>query len=97
MKTFKGFINYGVLAAEKRQKWTATAKHDLAVVSDEVEIMVPEGWELNEDNMGYPIVTAPWGWTYDPNELLQGDENPYFSGIDKDNKGFRIKLDWRKL
>lgn len=40
---------------------------------------------------------APWGWNYDPNELLEGKEEPYFAGIDADGSVFRKKLDWIKL
>lgn len=95
--TFKGYINYGVLAAEKRQIWTAAAHHAYATAYDEVEITIPDGWTVEENAFGDMIVTAPWGWAYKPNELLQGNENPYFSGFNQSGNGFRIKLDWHMI
>lgn len=97
MNTFKGYVNYGCLAAEKRPVFTAGAPDSTATVSDPVEYTVPDGWELGENAAGQTLVTAPWGWTYDPNELLEGKENPYFGGIDKDGNKFQIKLDWKEL
>ncbi|MFR6276766.1 MAG: hypothetical protein ACLUL2_25760 [Blautia sp.] len=38
MKKFTGYINYGVLSAEKKQVWTANAPHATATCSDKVEI-----------------------------------------------------------
>lgn len=95
-KSFKGFINYGVLAAEKKQVWTEAAPHAYAVVSEKVEIIVPDGWELGENEYGCLLVTAPWDETYRLGDLLKGNENPYLTGINKNGSGFRIKLNWRK-
>lgn len=95
--TFTGFINYGCLAAEKRPVFTAGNPQPTASISEAVEFTVPVGWELGENWVGDPIVTAPWGWDYSPNDLLGGKEAPYFAGIDKDGNGFGIKLEWRKL
>lgn len=97
MNTFKGYVNYGCLAAEKRPVFTAGAPDSTATVSDPVEYTVPDEWELGENAAGQTLVTAPWGWTYEPNELLEGKENPCFAGIDKDGNGFRIKLEWKEL
>lgn len=96
-KTFNGYKNYGCMAAEKRAVYTAGNPQPTATASDEIEITMPEGWKLDENEFGGLIVTAPWGWTYTPDELLQGDENPYFGGNDKSGNGFRIKLDWREI
>lgn len=96
-KTFKVYKNYGCLAAEKRVIYTAENPQPTATVSDEIEVTVPDGWKLDENEFGSLVVTAPWGWTYTPNELLQGNENPYFAGIDKDRNEFRIKLDWHQI
>lgn len=95
--TFKGFINYGAIQAEKRQIWTSAAPHAYATAYDEVEITIPDGWTADENAFGDMIITAPWGWDYKPDELLQGNENPYFAGFDQNGNGFRIKLDWHMI
>ena len=34
------------------------------------------------------MVTAPWGWDYDINEVLSGDKFPGFSAVDKDGREY---------
>ena len=70
MKTIEIYINYGVLAAEKRNIYTFGAEHPHATCSDKMEVVVPEGWELYQNESGREMVTAPWGWDYDINEVL---------------------------
>lgn len=96
MKTFRGYINYGCLAAEKRPVFTGGNPHPTAAESEPVEYTVPEGWLCDETETGI-VLTAPWGWTYSPNELLEGKENPYFCAINKDGKEIRTKLEWRNI
>lgn len=104
-RTFKGYINYGCLAAEKRPIFTAGNPQHTATVSDPVSYEVPEGWELRETGAGNVIVTAPWGWDYDPNELLsvrKGNEteslnSPHFRGCDKEGKYFSIPIRYEEL
>ena len=38
------------------------------------------------------VVTAPLGWEYDINEVLQGNKNPYFYAMDKEMTGHRVEL-----
>lgn len=97
MKKFTGYINYGVLAAEKKQVWTANAPHATATCSDKVEIEIPEDWELFETNGGEIMLSAPWGWDYAPDEVLAGNEYPYFKGIDNDGNGFSIRLNYQEV
>ncbi|MFR6220406.1 MAG: hypothetical protein ACLUKO_27410 [Enterocloster bolteae] len=96
MKTFKGYINYGCLAAEKRPVFTEGNPQPTATVSEPVEYTVPEGWGCDETEMGI-VLTAPWGWTYSPNELLDGKDNPQFHVINKEGEEMRIKLEWRHI
>ena len=96
MKTFRGYINYGCLATEKRPVFTGGNPHPTAAESEPVEYTVPEGWLCDETETGI-VLTAPWGWTYSPNELLEGKENPYFCAINKDGKEIRTKLEWRNI
>lgn len=70
MKTIEIYCNYGVLAAEKRNVYTFGAPHATAVCSDKMTVVVPDGWELYQNQMGRIMVTAPWGWDYDINEVL---------------------------
>ena len=70
MKTIEIYCNYGVLAAEKRNIYTFGAEHPHATCSDKMTVVVPDGWELYQNQMGQTMVTAPWGWNYDINEVL---------------------------
>lgn len=93
MKTIEIYCNYGVLAAEKRNVYTFGAPHATATCWDKMTVAVPEGWEIYQNQMGQTMVTAPWGWDYDINEVLQGKEYPYFRAYDKEMnmKKFRLK------
>lgn len=85
----KIYCNYGVLAAEKRNIYTYGAPHGTATCYDEMMVEIPEGWEAHESNTGKLTVTAPWGWDYDIDEVLQGNEKPCFYALDKNMNGHR--------
>lgn len=70
MKTIEIYCNYGVLAAEKRNVYTYGAQHPTATCSDKMTVVVPDGWELYQNQIGQVMVKAPWGWDYDLNEVL---------------------------
>ena len=72
--TIEIYCNYGVLAAEKRHVYTYGGQHMHATCSDKMTVIVPDGWELFENVMGTLMVEAPWGWTYEINEVLPGHE-----------------------
>ena len=93
MKTIEIYCNYGVLAAEKRNVYTFGAEHPHATCSDKITVVVPEGWELCQNQMGQMVVTAPWGWDYDINDVLQGNEYPYFRAYDKNMNMKVFKLE----
>lgn len=88
----KIYRNYGVLAAEKRNIYTYGAPYNTADCWEELTVETPEGWEPFENTMGKLMVKAPWGWDYEINEVLQGNERPCFSALDKDMKGHRAYL-----
>lgn len=88
----KIYCNYGVLAAEKRNVYTYGAPEATATCWDEITVEIPEGWETCENNAGDLMVTAPWGWSYKINEVLQGDEKPCFYALDDGMKGHRQYL-----
>lgn len=39
------------------------------------------------------MVTAPWGWNYEINEVLQGNEKPCFYAIDKNMDKHKVYLE----
>lgn len=104
-RTFKGYINYGCLAAEKHPVFTAGNPQPTATVSDPVEYTVPEGWEVSKTEAGDVIITAPWGWDYRPDELFSGRKgneteslsSPHFKGYDKDGNYFSIPIKYEEL
>lgn len=104
-KTFKCYINYGCLAAEKHPVFTAGNPQPTATVSDPVIFEIPEEWELGETGAGNVIVTAPWGWDYEPNELFAGRKGneiealntPHFKGYDKEGKYFSIPIKYEEV
>ena len=93
METIEIYGNYGVLAAEKRNVYTFGAEHPHATCSDKITVKIPEGWEIYQNQAGETMVTAPWGWNYSINEVLQGDKKPCFYALDKEMKGHRAWLE----
>lgn len=94
MNDFTIYRNYGVLGAEKRNVYTYGAPHIRGVCNDELKVKLPDdcGWKLFENNFGEILIESPWGWTYNLNEVLQGNENPYLYALDKDQKAHRVEL-----
>lgn len=94
-KEFKIFKNCGTLAAEKRNMYTYGGAHPLSDYAEEVTVRLPsnEFFELEENSAGDLFVRSAWGWDYEINELLQGDENPCFFALDKGMDSRRIYLD----
>ena len=93
-KEFEIFCNYGCLSAEKRNVYTYGWQHHTAACSDKMVVKLPENdwFGIYETATGTLAVESAWGWNYDINEVLQGDEAPCFFAVDKDGKGHRIKL-----
>lgn len=88
----KIYCNHGILAAEKRNVYTYGAPEATATCWDEMTVEIPEGWETFKNAMGNLMVTAPWGWEYGINEVLQGNEKPCFYALDKNMNGHRQYL-----
>lgn len=86
------YRNYGCLAAEKRNLYTYGAPHATAVCSDKMTVEIPDGWTLSETVSGGVIVTAPWGWDYQINEVLAGNDAPMFIARDNDGRGYKRTL-----
>ena len=91
MSTIKIFKNYGCLAAEKRNVYTYGTEQPTATCADEIVVKIPDGWKvINSEND--ILLESPWGWTYNPNDLLNGNEKPCFMGYDRDGRIFNIPL-----
>lgn len=87
MKTIDIYCNYGVLGAEKRNVYTYGAPHFRGVCSDQMTVIIPDGWELYETISGSTGVTAPWGWDYELNEVLSDlNGHPVFKAMDKNGR-----------
>lgn len=93
MKTIEIYCNYGVLGAEKRNVYTFGAPHYTATCADKMTVVIPNGWKLYRNQAGQTLVTAPWGWDYEINEVLQGNEHPYFRAYDKNMNMKVFKLE----
>ena len=96
MTTFKGFINYGCLSAEYRQVYTAFYPASSAVVSDEIEITVPDGWELYTTVYDETFIAAPWEGKYNINDILTGSKRPCFTAYE-DWKLHKIALEYKTV
>ena len=90
MKTMEIYKNYGCLAAEKMCVYTYGGEHHTAVTSEKTVVKIPDGWEADEIPHGEMTLKAPWGWTYNPNEVLTGNKEPKFVAYDKD----RVRHDY---
>ena len=88
----KIYCNYGVLSAERRNVYTYGAPHSAATCWDEMTVEIPEDWEAFEDAIGNLMVTAPWGWNYEINEVLSDNKNPCFYALDDNMDGHRQYL-----
>lgn len=87
MKTIDIYCNYGVLGAEKRNVYTYGEPHFRGTYSDEMTVIVPDGWELYGTISGGAGVTAPWGWDYEINEILSDvNGHPAFIALDKNGR-----------
>lgn len=92
---FEIYCNYGVLAAEKRKVYTYGNKSETSVTSDKLSVELPENeyFSLHETEYGRLFVKAAWGWDYDINEVLIGNEKPYFHALDTNMKAHNVYLD----
>lgn len=87
MRKIEIYCNYGVLAAEKRNVYTYSGEHPNASCSDTMTVEIPEGWDIFQSQIGKVMVTAPWGWDYDINEVLTDIKGrPAFRTMDKNGR-----------
>lgn len=93
MKTLEIYKNYGVLESEKRNVFTFGAEHSTATCSDKITVAIPDGWNVFETASGRTAVTAPWGWDYDIDDVLQGNKKPYFCAMDHNMNEHRAELE----
>lgn len=93
MRTIEIYKNYGVLGSEKISVYSFGGEHPHATCSDKMTVAVPDGWEIFQSQAGQIMVTAPWGWDYEINEVLQGDKKPCFCAMDKNMDECRVCLE----
>ncbi|MEY8328350.1 hypothetical protein AALB81_03275 [Lachnospiraceae bacterium 48-33] len=86
-KIIKLFKNYGCLAAEGHPVYTYS--NFCSDIYDILYFYLPDDFDIYFNDFGSMILSAPWGWSYTPDELLQGQQfnfdNPAFVAIKKDN------------
>lgn len=95
--TIKGYANYGVLAHEKQTIFTVANEHGSATVSDKIEITIPDGWSISENQMGDLLINSPEGQTYLASEIVGSwGDNPVLRWHNGE-KERRVKMEWRAL
>lgn len=92
---FTIYRNYGVLGREKRNVYTYGGEESTATYSDEITVRLPENntFSLYKNEIGKLMVESAWGWSYDINDVLQGNDMPCFFAKDKDMIGHRVYLE----
>lgn len=73
----RAYKNYGVLNNEKKNIFTVSSPASTAVAYDEIEIDIPEEFQVFENNFGSLLIKAPNGKTYFADEIIgQVSEGP---------------------
>lgn len=92
MTTLKAYANYGTLAHEKKTLYTVGAPAETATYSEEVEIILPEGFEVDENVAGGQLITTPDGNVFLASEILGTYAgNPTITWYDSEQKLHRAK------
>lgn len=77
----------GCWRQKKRYVYTYGGEHPNATCSDTMAVEIPEGWDIFQGQIGKVMVTAPWGWDYDINEVLADIKGrPAFRTMDKNGR-----------
>ena len=93
MEVIKIYENYGVLGAEKRSFFTYGVPAETAVGADEIEIEIPEGWEIYELEIGGIAIKDHFGRPHFINDILGCKNNdPVFVTFDKKGKDIVVPL-----
>lgn len=73
--TMKIYASMGVLSHEKRPVYTVGGP--AGEIYDELTVELPDGWELDENEAGEPLLTMPTGEVYLASDLLtNADDDP---------------------
>lgn len=92
MTIIKAYANYGTLAHEKKTLYTVGAPTETATYSEEVEIILPEGFGVDENVAGGQLITVPGGETYLANEIFYSANGcPELSWYDSGQRVHRVK------
>lgn len=90
---FEIYKNYGVLGAEKKHVYTFENPHPLGDYAEKITVELPanEYFALADSSTGLYVKSA-WGWSYDVDEVLQGNVKPCFYAFDNSKNGHRVYL-----
>lgn len=92
MSILKAYANYGALAHEKKTLYTVGAPAETATCSEEVDVILPDGFEVNENAAGGQLITVPGGETYLANEIFYSSNgSPELSWYDSGQRVHRVK------
>lgn len=91
---FEIYKNYGVLGAEKKHVHTFKNPHPHGDFVERLSVELPtnEYFTLVEDKNGCLYVDSAWGWSYDVDDVLQGNTKPCFYALDAVMAGHRVHL-----
>ena len=92
MAILKAYANYGALAHEKKTLYTVGSPAETAAYSEEIGIILPEGFELDENAAGEQLVTTPNGNVFLASEVLGAyADTPVIAWYDAEQKLHREK------
>lgn len=73
----RAYKNYGVLNNEKKNIFTVSSPASTAATYDVIEIDIPDGFQIFENNFGSLLIKTPSGKTYFADEIVgQAGEAP---------------------
>lgn len=90
---FEIYKNYGVLGTEKKCVYTFKVPHPHGDFAERLSVELPtnEFFALAEGKNSLYVKSA-WGWSYDVDEVLQGNVKPCFCALDTEMAGHRVYL-----
>lgn len=90
---FEIYKNYGVLGTEKKHVYTFENPHPLGDYAEKLTVELPENefFALAEGKNSL-YVKSTWSWSYDVDEVLQGNVKPCFYALDNEMNGHRVYL-----
>lgn len=92
MSRLKAYANYGVLAHEKKTVYTAGEPVGTATHSEQINIILPDKFKVDENAAGEQLVTTPDGHVFLASEVLGSyADNPVITWYDSEQNLHRKK------